>query len=98
MARKIDFPILYIYIVYNINSTWLAQRGVARLRALQVLPLGHHLHSEVYIWLSHCPAMADTVCVLVLAVYQHLQAQQGMQLRQARLCMVEFSRRLLVNC
>ena len=77
MARKVDFPILYIYyIVYNINSTLLAQRGMARLCALQVLPLGHHLHSEVYIWLSHCPARHDqSVCVLVLVLDQHLQAQ-----------------------
>ena len=36
---------LHVYIVYNINSTLLAQRGMARLRAL-VLPLGHHVQAQ----------------------------------------------------
>ena len=87
MARKVACPILLIYIIYNINSTLLAERGMACMRALQVLPLGHHvhLHSDVYIWLSHCPARHGQNVCIVLALDHHLQAQRGMQLRHVRL-------------
>ena len=61
---------VHIYIVYNINSTVLAQQGMARLHVL-VLPLGH------YITCKHSKACSFTMLGLVSIVSGIVTTKHG---------------------